>query len=189
MKRAKLKIYYGPMYSGKSVLLIKDIFANIEKSKLVFKPKEDIRSEKVYTREGLEFDAIQISEPSEIMNYIEDWIERVYLDEINFFDDSLVQVIEELLQMGIDVIVAGLDRNYRAEFFLVSIKLIELADKGIKIKAKCYKCEKGASLTTRFIDGKPDSKDSLTNISDKLNKNIEYFPACDEHHPFLNKDK
>ncbi len=58
MKKGRLKIFYGPMYSGKSAFIIKDILDNINSSKLVFKPKGDVRSDKLYTREGLVFDVL-----------------------------------------------------------------------------------------------------------------------------------
>ncbi|NQX83202.1 MAG: thymidine kinase [Mycoplasmataceae bacterium] len=189
MKRAKLELYYGPMFSGKSALLIKDILSNIDIPKLVFKPIADIRSKKIYTREGLEFESIGINKSSEIMKYIEEWVEKVYIDEINFFDETLVDVIIELMNIGIDVVCSGLDTDYRAEYFPITKKLIKIADKGIKLKAKCSICGEGSSWTARFINGKPDSKKSPTIISDKLNANIEYLTVCEKHHPFLCEKK
>lgn len=189
MKRARFEIYYGPMFSGKSALMIKNILENIDTPKLVFKPKGDVRSEKVYTREGLEFEAIGINNANEIIPYIKDWVEKVYIDEINFFGDELVEVIKKLLDEGIDVVASGLDKDYRTEYFSASKELIELADKSVRLKARCHICGEGSSWTARFRNGEPDSKDSERIISDKSNDNIEYKTVCKKHHPFLQEEE
>lgn len=186
MKRAKLTIYYGPMYSGKSALLIKDILNNISTPKLVFKPIGDVRSTKVYTREGLEFEAKGVNVASDIPQYIEaDWLEKIYIDEVNFFGEDLVEVISEILDQGIDVICSGLDTDFRTEYFPAAKQLIELADVAVKLKARCHKCGKPSSWTSRFIDGEPAEKDSPTILSDKAQDNVQYKTLCTECHPFL----
>lgn len=189
MKRAKLKIYYGPMYSGKSALLIKDILDNISTPKLVFKPTGDVRSTKVYTREGLEFEAVGVTTARDILPHIkEDWLEKVYIDEINFFGEDLYDVVEEILNRGVEVICAGLDTDFRTEYFPASEKLIEAADIAVRMKAKCHKCGKPSSWTSRFIDGEPAPKDSPTILSDKAQDNVEYKTLCTECHPFLKEE-
>lgn len=184
MKRAKLEVYYGPMFSGKSALMIKEIFSNIDKSKLVFKPKGDVRSEMVYTREGIEFAAIGIENTRDILDHIQDWIEIVFIDELHFFGDELYDVVVEILDRGIDVTLAGLNTDFRIEEFPVAKKLIILADKAIKLRATCHICGKGSDWTARYLNGKPDSKDSETIISDKSTDTIEYKTLCSNCHPF-----
>ncbi|BDU67432.1 MAG: thymidine kinase [Candidatus Tyloplasma litorale] len=185
MRKSRLKIFYGPMFSGKSAYLIKDILNNIDKSKIVFKPKNDLRSTKVYTREGLFFDAISIENSYEIKKYIKDWVQVVYIDEINFFDENLVEIVDWILEQGINVVLSGLDKDYRTEYFPVSKKLIDKADIAIKLKARCFICGEQSSLTARYLNGKPDSKNSKTIISDSSKDEIEYKTVCKKHHPFL----
>ncbi len=185
MNEGRLKIFYGPMYSGKSAYIIKDIFNNMGTAKLVFKPKGDVRSDKLYTREGLVFDAIAIGHASEIMPYVKTWIRMVYIDEINFFDGNVVEVIKRLLKKGIDVVVSGLDKDFRLEWFPQSKDLIEMADVAIKLKARCHVCEKRSSHTARFINGEPAPIDSPVILSDAADDTVEYLTVCDEHHPFF----
>lgn len=184
MKEGRLKIFYGPMYSGKSAYLIKDILNNIDQSKLVFKPQSDKRSDKVYTREGLVFDAIAIDEPKEILEHVQDWVRVIYIDEINFFDGTLVDVVREILAKGVDVVVSGLDKDYRNEYFDSSKGIIDYADISVKLKAKCHVCGAKSSYTARFVNGAPDSKDSPRIISDTVDNNVEYKTVCAMHHPF-----
>ncbi len=184
MKQGRLKIYYGPMFSGKSAYIIKDILNNIDSSKLVFKPKGDVRSDKLYTREGLVFDAISIEKASEIRQYIKDWVRVVYIDEINFFDNEVVDVTRELLEQGVDVVVSGLDKDFRLEWFPQSKAIIEMADIGVKLKARCHICGQRSENTARFVNGEPASKDSPIILSDAADDSVEYLTVCDEHHPF-----
>ncbi len=185
----RLKIFYGPMYSGKSAYIIKDIFNNMGTSKLVFKPRGDVRSDKLYTREGLEFDAIAINHASEIEPRVKTWVRAVYIDEINFFDGDVVEVIERLLKRGIDVVVSGLDKDFRLEWFPQSKALIEMADVAVKLKARCHVCEKRSSNTARYINGEPASINSPVILSDSLDASVEYLTVCDEHHPFFEMKK
>ena len=184
MKRAKLTIYYGPMFSGKSALLIKDILSNIDTSKLVFKPVGDVRSSKVYTREGLELEAIAIDNPTEMLDYIKDWVDVVYIDELHFYGDGLVDVVKQILDKGVDVVIAGLDKDFRAVWFESSKQLIELADKSVKLKARCHICGEGSTNTARFVNGEPASKDAPIILSDKAEDTVEYKTLCNKCHPF-----
>ncbi len=184
MNEGRLKIFYGPMFSGKSAYIIKDIFNNMGSAKLVFKPKGDVRSDKLYTREGLVFDAIAISDASEIEPYIKTWVRAVYIDEINFFNGDVVEVIKRLLARGIDVIVSGLDKDFRLEWFPQSKALIEMADVAVKLKARCHVCEGRSSHTARFINGEPAPIDSPVILSDASDDSVEYLTVCDKHHPF-----
>lgn len=185
MKQGRLKIFYGPMYSGKSAYIIKDILNNIDYSKLVFKPAGDVRSDKLYTREGLVFDAISINESKEILGYVKDWVRIVYIDEINFFGEDITEVVEELLLQGVDVVISGLDKDFRLEWFPQSKALIDRADVAVRLKARCSICGKGSLNTARFINGEPAPIDSPVILSDGANDTVEYKTLCDEHHPFF----
>ncbi len=177
-------MFYGPMFSGKSAYIIKDILSNINSSKLVFKPVGDVRSDKLYTREGLHFDAIGINKAEDILPHIKEWVRVVYVDEINFFDVSIVKVIDTLINQGVDVVVSGLDKDFRLEWFPQSKELIKMADVGIKLKARCHVCGKGSTNTARFINGEPAPIDSPVILSDASDDSVEYLSVCDEHHPF-----
>lgn len=186
MKQGRLKIFYGPMYSGKSAYMIKDIFNNINSQKLVFKPMRDVRSEKLYTREGLVFNAIAIEDAEEIRSYVKDWVRMVYIDELNFFGGNIVDVVRDLIKDGIDVVVSGLDKDFALEWFDHTRELIKMADVSIKLKAKCTICGETSPYTARFINGKPAPADSPKILSDGSDDEVEYTTLCALHHPFKN---
>lgn len=187
MKEGRLKIFYGPMFSGKSAHIIKEILNNIDSSKLIFKPSADVRSENIYTREGLAINAISIEKPIEILSYIKDWVRIIYIDEINFFDENLINVVKEILSLGIDVVVSGLDRDFRLKWFKTTKKLIDYSDISIKLKAKCQICGKKSEYTAKFINDKPAPIDSQIIVSEGSNNFVKYKTLCKEHHPFFVK--
>ena len=186
MKKSKLTTFYGPMFSGKSALLINHIMNNTEVSKLVFKPIGDLRSKKIFSREGtMEIDAISIEEPNQIIGNIKSWTDTIYIDEFHFFGQGLVETIREVLSKGIDVIISGLDTDFRGEEFKVATEIIEISDKATKLMAKCSLCGQKSSLTARFINGEPDSKDSPIILSDNSVKEVEYKTLCKSCHPYF----
>ncbi len=188
MKKGRLKIFYGPMYSGKSAYMIRDILGNIDSAKLVFKPKGDVRSESLYTRQGLVFEAIAVNNASEIKAYIKHWVRIVYIDEVNFFGTGIADVVMWIIDQGIDVVVSGLDKDFRRVDFPESKKIIDAADVSVKLKAKCHVCGASSAYTARYINGVPAPKDSPVILSDGANDKVDYKTVCDEHHPFTREE-
>ena len=83
----------GPMYSGKSEELIRRLKrAKIAKQKvLVFKPKIDDRysKEDVVSHSGESIDAFPIQTAKEIYDYIDDNVQVVGIDEVQFFENEV----------------------------------------------------------------------------------------------------
>ena len=61
--------------------------------------------------------SIAIEHPIEILDYIKDDTYAVAIDEVQFFEETIVEVVEHLADKGIRVIVAGLDKDFRGEPF------------------------------------------------------------------------
>ena len=109
----------GPMYSGKSEELIRRLKrARIAKQNvLVFKPKIDDRysKEDEVSHSGDSIDAIPIENPSEIYDYIDNKVQVIGIDEVQFFDEKIVDIAVDLANKGIRVIAAGLDMDFKGE--------------------------------------------------------------------------
>ncbi|QJA10261.1 thymidine kinase [Romboutsia sp. CE17] len=149
----------GPMYSGKSEELIRRLKrARIAKQNvLVFKPKIDDRysKEDVVSHSGDSIDAIPIENPSEIYDYIDNKVQVVGIDEVQFFDEKIVDIAVDLANKGIRVIAAGLDMDFKGEPFGPTPKLLAVAEFVDKIQAVCSVCGQPATRSQRLIDGKP----------------------------------
>ncbi len=151
-KKGKLIVFYGPMFSGKSNHLIETI-EHSNKDKVIFKPKMDTRSLNIRSRTGKELPTINVLEPIEIFNYINSnnkKIKEVYIDEVNFFNEELVEIIEKTLNQSIDVYVSGLDKDYKQEQFKITSELIDMADYPVQLYARCHKCFKPSIYSVRL---------------------------------------
>ncbi|WP_126992399.1 thymidine kinase [Thermosipho globiformans] len=140
----KLTVITGPMYSGKTTELLSFVeIYNIGKKKtIVFKPSIDNRygEDIVSTHTGFKVKAHKISKSIEILNHISNNIDAVFIDEVQFFDEELINVVRNLIFKGIDVYCAGLDISYLEKPFKTTANLLAMADEVIKKKAVCEKC-------------------------------------------------
>ncbi|AAM23444.1 thymidine kinase [Caldanaerobacter subterraneus subsp. tengcongensis MB4] len=158
-----IEVIVGPMFSGKSEELIRRIRrAQIAKQKVqVFKPAIDDRYsiDKVVSHNGSSINAISVTKASEILDLLEEDTQVVAIDEIQFFDHSLVDVVREIADMGKRVICAGLDMDFRGEPFGVTPDIMAIAESVDKLTAICVKCGNPATRTQRLINGKPAKYD------------------------------
>src|SRR6056297_232087 len=154
-----IEVICGSMFSGKSEELIRRIKrARYAKQKVqVFKPLMDNRysNNDVVSHDGSSEKAINIEHPEDILNYIDDDTEVVAIDEVQFFDNNLVDVCQSLGDKGYRVITAGLDTDFRGKPFGATPYLMAVSEYVDKLHAICMKCGSPASRTQRLIDGNP----------------------------------
>lgn len=185
-----IEVVCGPMYSGKSEELIRRIRrAEIAKQKVqVFKPTIDDRYDKqdIVSHRGDKIQGIPVSRSEDILNYLDEDTEVIGIDEVQFFDDGIVKVVNYLADNNKRVIVAGLDTDFRGEPFSVMPQLMAIAEFVDKITAICMKCGNPATKTQRLIDGKPaDYNDPIVLIGAKES----YEARCRNCHEVPNKRK
>ncbi len=154
-----LEIIVGSMFSGKSEELIRRVKrATIAKQKVaVFKPMIDNRysKEQVVAHNGSAVECIPVESSKEITQYVDETVNVVAIDEIQFFSDDIIPVCQRLVEQGKRVIAAGLDQDFRGEPFGPVPALMALAEEVTKLNAICVVCGRPASRTQRLIDGKP----------------------------------
>jgi len=161
------------MFSGKSDVLIKAIKRLILSKGgdeiIVFKPSIDTRQNNILSRTGANIPAISIDYPIEAVGYIKEET-VVCFDEVQFFDDSIVKIIEELIKEGKTVICSGLDLNSNGQPFGPMPKLLAFADKVRKLKAVCEICKEDATRTY-----KTSGSDKLIEVGSDI-----YIPLCNK---------
>ena len=154
-----IEVVVGPMYSGKSEELIRRLKrAKIAKQNIiVFKPHIDDRYSKsdVVSHSGDSIEAIPIEKPSDIYDLIDEDIQVVGIDEVQFFDEDIVNIAVDLANKGVRVIAAGLDMDFKGEPFGPTPRLLAVAEFVDKIQAICSVCGQPATRSQRLIDGKP----------------------------------
>lgn len=101
------------------------------------------------------------------------------IDEVQFFDDNIADVLTLLANQGYRVIAAGLDQDFRGEPFSIVPKLMSLAELVTKLQAVCSVCGSPASRTQRLINGQPASYDDPIIL---VGASESYEPRCRHHH-------
>lgn len=153
-----VEVICGPMYAGKTEELIRRItrMEYAKKNYLVFKPQIDDRYsiDEIASHSSRKSKAININNGNEIYQYIKEDTQAVVIDEIQFFDESMIKVIEDLAKRGLRVICAGLDLDFRGEPFGIIPSLLAIAEHVTKLSAICVVCGADATRTQRIINGK-----------------------------------
>ncbi|HDK7145646.1 TPA: thymidine kinase [Clostridium botulinum] len=157
-----IEVVAGPMYSGKTEELIRRIRrAEIAKQKVqVFKPEIDNRYSKqdVVSHAGDKIQSVPVKSSKEILEKLLDNTDVIGIDEAQFFDDFLVEIVSKIANNNRRVICAGLDMDFKGEPFGPMPKLMAIAEFVDKIQAVCMVCNNPATRTQRLINGKPAKK-------------------------------
>ena len=183
-----IEVICGSMFSGKSEELIRRIrrasFANL--SIRVFKPAIDNRydDKSVVSHNGTSTMARPIKKSEDILAHIDETIDIVAIDEVQFFDEAIIDIVEEIANKGIHVITAGLDTDFRGEPFGPVPRLMAVSESITKLSAICPICGSPATRTQRLIDGKPASYDDPIIL---VGASESYEPRCRHHHEVPNK--
>jgi len=148
-----IEVVCGPMFSGKTEELIRRVKrAQIAKQKIqIFKPVIDNRysKTKVVSHSSLKVDSQPVSSSMEIFEKLYDSTRIVAIDEVQFFDEDIIEVVSRLARRGCRVICAGLDQDYMGNPFGPMPHLLSIADEVMKVHAICTVCGSPASKTFR----------------------------------------
>lgn len=169
-RKGSLSVICGPMFSGKSRELIRLVhIAEIAGQQTVmFKPRIDTRysHSDIASHDGIRKQAQAVDTAREILSVLGSRASLpavAAIDEGQFFDRGITAVCLWLVERGLRVVVAGLDRNFRGEPFGSMPELLACADEVVKLRAVCMRCKDPrvtAVLPQRLIDGQPAPYDS-----------------------------
>ena len=153
-----LTVICGGMYAGKSSELIRQLerYSRAGIQVQAFMPRADTRykeQQRIITHDQRHFQAHSISAPMLIQPLLREETKIVGVDEIQFFDDTLVPVVRVLLRAGLSVIAAGLDLDYREQPFQGMAQLLCLATGIHKLRAVCARCGADACRSCRTQGG------------------------------------
>lgn len=162
-----VEVISGVMFSGKSEELIRRIRrAIIAKKKIqVFKSHLDERYAGIYSvssHDGRTVEAVPVDTPEQIAQLLKPDTQVVGIDEAQFLDPSIVELVTVLANRGVRVIIAGTDNDFRGEPFGPMPQLLAIAEVVDKLHAICVVCGNPASRNQRLIGGRPARYDSPT---------------------------
>src|ERR687894_1018877 len=154
-----LTVITGWMFSGRTEELIRRArrALSARRSVQVFKHALDTRSEitEIRSHSGVLHEAVAVSTSDELLEKVEETTDVVAVEEAQFFDEGIVSACRRLAGSGYEVIVAGLDMDFRGRPFGPMPILLAEADEVVKLRAICARCGRDASRSQRLIDGRP----------------------------------
>jgi thymidine kinase len=162
-----IEVICGVMFSGKSEELIRRVRrAIIAKKRIqVFKSHLDERYAGIYqvsSHDGRTVNAEPVDTTEQIARLLLPDTQVVAIDEAQFLDAGIVDLVTSLANRGLRVIVAGTDTDFRGEPFGAMPQLLTVAEVVDKLHAICVVCGNPASRNQRLIEGKPARYDSPT---------------------------
>jgi thymidine kinase len=142
--RGWVEVICGPMFSGKSEELIRRMI-RYEIARVpvqTFKPTLDDRfaTHEVVSHSAQSVAAEPVSGSDALLAAVSDKTEVIGIDEGQFFDQGLVEVVERLAAAGKQVIVAGLDQDFLGRPFEPIPSLMLKAEYVTKALAVCHRC-------------------------------------------------
>ena len=179
-----IEVICGSMFSGKTEELIRRVnrVKIARRNVRIYKPTIDYRysSTDIVSHDQQSLEAIPVMSSLLITNTTPDDVEVIAIDEAQFFDMELVQVVQNLARKGKRVIVAGLDMDYLGQPFGPMPDIMAIADDVYKAHAICVKCGRLANYSYRITD---NSERVL------IGEKQDYMPLCRCCYEEMMKDK
>src|ERR687893_271780 len=151
-----IEVIAGSMFSGKSEELIRRLRrARIARLKVqVFKPEIDVRFSRdhIVSHSEMRHESRAVRNAREILELLDPETEVVGIDEGQFFDNDLVEIVNQLAGRGVRVIVAGLDQDYTGRPFGPMPQLLAVAEYITKTHAICVRCGQPANYSQRIVE-------------------------------------
>ena len=152
-KAGSIEVICGSMFSGKTEELIRRMKrAQFAKQKVeIYKPCIDVRysEDKVVSHDAHSIPSTPIDTPAKMLEMSAD-VEVIGIDEAQFFDNSIVEVVQTLANRGVRVIIAGLDTDFLGKPFGPMPALMAVAEDIQKVHAICVKCGSPANHSHRL---------------------------------------
>ncbi|MDZ4823696.1 MAG: thymidine kinase [Flavobacteriales bacterium] len=155
-KQGWIEVICGSMFSGKTEELIRRLKrAEFAKQKVeIFKPRVDKRYHEsdVVSHDQNTIRSSVVEHSSQLLLLASD-IEVVGIDEAQFFDDGLPEVCNQLADMGLRVVIAGLDMDFQGNPFGPMPQLLCISEFVTKVHAICVETGNLAHYSYRYAEG------------------------------------
>ncbi len=149
-----IEVICGPMFSGKTEELIRRLKrAQYARQKLqIFKPHIDDRydAESIVSHSKQQLPSHPVATVAEMREQLDAHVEVIGIDEVQFFDDEVIEFCNEMANKQCRVVVAGLDQDYRSQPFGPMPQLLAAAEYVTKLHAICVKCGNPAHRSYRL---------------------------------------
>jgi thymidine kinase len=151
-KKGSIEVITGSMFSGKTEELIRRLrraqFAGLRVE--IFKPSLDKRysDTKIVSHDEKSINSTPVDNPSAIL-LLSGGVDVIGIDEVQFFDNSIVDVCNRLADDGQRILIAGLDMDFMGNPFGPMPALLSIAEYITKVHAICMRCGNLAQYSFR----------------------------------------
>tara|TARA_B100000614_G_scaffold240908_1_gene241634 strand:- start:11 stop:562 length:552 start_codon:yes stop_codon:yes gene_type:complete len=175
------------MNAGKSTALLQSNYNYNERGMdtLLFLPKvdADANKNKIYSRIGLNADAISVDTNFNFFKYVQNFknkkkVDAILIDEVQFLTkDQVRQICKISDTLNIPSMCYGIRTDFRGELFEGSSELLALADNLIELKTVCD-CGRKATMVVRL-----DESGNVITAGEKIQigGNDTYKVFCRKH--------
>lgn len=150
--QGRLEVICGCMFSGKTAMLI-DRILRARQDGLRVAVLKHVSDDRYAKKELVTHDRQRL--PAECVTASADVLARadeadvIAVDEAQFFDNEMPVVCRRLVQLGKQVVLAGLDLDSWGQPFGAMPELAAMADEVVHMHAQCAVCHGVASFTQR----------------------------------------
>ena len=173
-----ITLIYGPMFSGKTTKLIeiyKETLAQ-QKNCIAINYELDTRygKNKIISHDGLVIPCHSIINIDDFINNsatkeLVSNADYIFINEAQFFESILTSVLYLTNSLKKNVVLCGLDLDYKRQKFGTMMDLLSKATNVFKMTGKCVKCNKASCYSHRTVN-------SYFQI---LIGTSEYIPLCE----------
>jgi len=152
--KTKITLTTGPMFSGKSSWIIRELSKRNPNEVLAVKYFLDKRYDalSIATHDGIKLSAKSAKNEQDILKLIKSnpKIKTVGVDELQFFNPTISNLLTDLKSKNIEILAAGLNVDYNNKEWETTQKVRNVADRIIELVAICTVCgKKNATITNR----------------------------------------
>ena len=183
-REGSIEVITGVMFSGKSEELLRRVRRALiaRRHVQVFKSHLDDRYSGIMaisSHDGRHIEAVAINESRQVAEGVDPDAQVVAIDEVQFLDDAIIDIVNDLADRGVRVIVSGTDMDFRGLPFGPIGPLLAIAEQIDKLHAICVVCGDLATRNQRLIDGKPAPAEGPTI---QVGGAESYEARCRKHH-------
>ena len=173
-----ITLIYGPMFSGKTTKLIELYKETLTKNKncIAINYELDTRygKNKIISHDGMVIDCYSITNLDDFIknSHTKELIanaDYIFINEAQFFETIFESVLYLNETLKKNVVLCGLDLDYKREKFGSMMELLSKATNVFKMTGKCAKCNKASCYSHRIVS-------SYFQI---LIGTSEYIPLCE----------
>lgn len=181
-KNPTFNLYVGPMFSGKTSMLLLSLEKHKHQGKkcIVFKPKIDDRysATNVVSHGGAQASSVAVASGADVLKYLSDLDSQpqvVAVDEA-FMIPGIADALIYLYRLGMTILVSTLEISAACKPFNEPERMMPWATEIHKMSAACVVCGSDAFYTYK----KEDNDNEIEVGGVEL-----YEPRCRHHHPYF----